>query len=197
MFGLIVSGRLVQTNFQMVSDTQFVTTVEDADNINHLVIFLTGTQPFPDGLGGSVYFSWPDPIAPPSWQLLGFICNAKPSAIFKITKLKTNPTGFGSAPVFGQGLISHNAQIGISIEPLQAIAALTPSIVSEPSKASTFMEFAQKTVENLFDYVASFAISQNQMLPNPNETFIPMSALRNWYTNFERKLQHNPNFWKS
>ncbi len=41
----------------MVSDTQFVTTVEDADNINHLVIFLTGTQPFPDGFGGSGIFS--------------------------------------------------------------------------------------------------------------------------------------------
>ena len=47
----------VQTNFQMVTDNQFVTTVEDADNINHLVIFLTGTQPFPDGFGGSGIFS--------------------------------------------------------------------------------------------------------------------------------------------
>ena len=41
----------------MVTDNQFVTTVEDADNINHLVIFLTGTQPFPDGFGGSGIFS--------------------------------------------------------------------------------------------------------------------------------------------
>nr|CAG4650468.1 EOG090X0D82 [Sida crystallina] len=196
MFGLIVSGRLVQTEFQQAGETQFVAMVLDADNINHIVIFLTGTQAFPEGLGGSVYFSWPDPAAPPSWQYLGFISNSKPSAIFKITKLKTNADQ-RNAPIFGQGLISHNAQIGISIEPLQTIAAQIPCVSSEPSAISSFMDFAQKTVQNLFDYVASFAVSQGQMMPNPNETFIPMSALRNWFTNFERKLEQNPNFWRA
>ena len=100
------------------------------------------------------------------------------------------------APIFGQGQISHNAQIGISLEPLQTIAAQTPSFDAEPSTLSTFMEFAQNSIQNLFDYVASFAVSQNQMIPNPNETFIPMSSLRNWYTNFERKLRQNPYFWR-
>lgn len=27
--------------------------VPDADNINHIVVFLTGTIPFPDGMGGA------------------------------------------------------------------------------------------------------------------------------------------------
>jgi len=76
MFGLIVSGRLVtyfktnrcswslcyhwlsflpqvKTDFQQISERQFVTTVLEADNINHIVVFLTGTQAFPEGLGGS------------------------------------------------------------------------------------------------------------------------------------------------
>lgn len=43
----------MKTDFQQASPTQFVTVVEDADNINHIVVFLTGTQPFPDGYGGS------------------------------------------------------------------------------------------------------------------------------------------------
>lgn len=43
----------VQTNFQQCGETQFLTVIPEADNINHVVVFLTGTQPFPDGLGGS------------------------------------------------------------------------------------------------------------------------------------------------
>nr|CAG4642026.1 EOG090X0D82 [Eurycercus lamellatus] len=198
MFGLIVSGRLVQTDFQQISATQFVITVPDADSINHLVIFLTGTIPFPDGFGGSVYFSWPCPNAPPSWQLLGFLTNAKPSNIYKITKLKNDPTGNSSTNQFGFSQpSSHNAQIGISIEPLEQIAAQSPNAITEPSNMSTFVEFAENTIHNFFDYVASFAVSQSHMTPNPSETYVPMSAVRNWYTNFERKLKLNPKFWKS
>jgi len=197
MLGLIVSGRLVKTDFQQASPTQFVTVVEDADNINHIVVFLTGTQPFPDGYGGSVYFSWPDPMSPPSWQLLGFITNNKPSAIFKITKLKPTLGSGNPVPTFGTGQISHNAQIGVSIEPLSQIASQSPNAITEPSNTSTFMEFAQRVVQNLFDYVASFAVAQSQMTANPNESYIPMSAIRSWYNNFLRKLELNPQFWRS
>ncbi|GFX72079.1 hypothetical protein TNCV_2346671 [Trichonephila clavipes] len=54
MFAVIVAGRLVQTDFQPLDTTKFVTNIVDADNVNHIVVFLTGAQPFPDGLGGSV-----------------------------------------------------------------------------------------------------------------------------------------------
>lgn len=114
VFGIIVSGRFVsisrvpaifyrikhiyiinfnlilqvQTDFAPVSQTQFLTTITEADNINHLVVFLTGMVPLPPGTAGMVYWSWPDPTAPPNWQLLGHISNIKPSAIFKIGNLK-------------------------------------------------------------------------------------------------------------
>ncbi|KAJ8927817.1 hypothetical protein NQ314_019699, partial [Rhamnusium bicolor] len=116
MFGLIVSGRLVQTEFQPITTTQFVTTINDADNINHIVVFLTGAVPFPEGTAGQVYFSWPDPNAPPNWQPLGYISNQKPSAIYKISSLKKlEEMGDYSNLMFGQSHIVHNAQIGISI----------------------------------------------------------------------------------
>lgn len=43
----------MQTDFQQVGENQFLITVPDADNINHIVVFLTGTVPFPDGMGGA------------------------------------------------------------------------------------------------------------------------------------------------
>lgn len=63
-----------------------------------------------------MYFSWPDPNAPPRWQLLGYISNAKPSAIFKISNLKKlEEMSDYSNMMFGQSHIVHNAQIGISL----------------------------------------------------------------------------------
>lgn len=49
---------------------------------------MLGTSPFPAGMGGAVYFCFPDPSVGQVWQLLGFITNEKPSAIFKISGLK-------------------------------------------------------------------------------------------------------------
>ena len=52
-------------------------------------------------------------------------------------------------------------------------------------------------VESLLNYTASFAISADQTRIKSNETYVPFSAVQNWFTNFERKLQQNPNFWKN
>lgn len=88
LFGIIVSGRLVQTDFQPVDSNKFLVSIPEADALNHIVVFLTGVQPLPADHGAAVHFSWPDPDAPPSWRYLGYLCNQKPSAIFKITNLK-------------------------------------------------------------------------------------------------------------
>lgn len=59
--------------FQQLAEGKFLLNIPEADNINHIVIFLTGTIPLPAGLAGAVYFSWPDPNAPPNWQFLGMV----------------------------------------------------------------------------------------------------------------------------
>ncbi|KAL3278483.1 hypothetical protein HHI36_013802 [Cryptolaemus montrouzieri] len=193
MFGLIVSGRLVQTEFQPISQTQFLTTITDADNINHVVVFLTGAIPFPEGTAGQVFFSWPDPNAPPNWQILGHISNSKPSAIFKISTLKKlHEMDTFSSTMFGQSNICHNAQIGISIEPLMNITE-----VPSPSNPQSHITFAQKMLENFMNFVLSYSVSQTNMVPDPTATYVPLSTVQNWYTNFERRLAQNPNFWKT
>ncbi|EFN62288.1 Protein OPI10-like protein [Camponotus floridanus] len=196
MFGIIVAGRLVQTDFHQIGENQFLITVPDADNINHIVVFLTGIIPFPDGMGGAVYFSWPDANAPPNWQFLGYVSNAKPSAIFKILNLKKNHEFENSnVGIFGIGKISHVAQIGISIEPLVIIEQQAATVAA--TTTNTFVDFVQKMLTSFVNYVTSFTVTQTQMTPNPTENFIPLSTLQSWYETFERRLQQNPNFWKS
>ncbi|MPC40075.1 protein OPI10 homolog isoform X2 [Portunus trituberculatus] len=197
LFGIIVSGRLVQTNFQQCGETQFLTVIPEADNINHVVVFLTGTQPFPDGLGGSVYFSWPDPNKPPTWHLLGNITNEKPSAIFKISGLKqVNGTSLQTGFTFGEQKMSHNAQIGISVEPLSQIQGQVANPSTEPSTLNSYVEFSQAMCENLYNYASSFAQSPSHITPNPSDQYLPLSVLSKWYENFSRRLQQNPNFWR-
>lgn len=83
-------------------------------------------------MGGQIYFSWPDPQDQIVWHLLGHISNDKPSAIFKISNLKkTNDPSAQlvnsmNSMLFGQPVQSsaHNAQIGVSLEPLETIMGI-------------------------------------------------------------------------
>jgi protein Hikeshi len=167
--------------------------ISDADNINYLVIFMTGSTPLPLGTAAGVYFSWPDPNSPPKWQYLGFISNAKPSAIFKISQLKKLHEMEETGQMFGTSQISHIAQIGVSIEPESSIIQQTSSTTNDPN---SYFVFGTKILENFVNFASSYTVTQSQMQPNPNETYVPLSTLMNWFTNFQRRLQQNPNFWK-
>ena len=89
------------------------------------------------------------------------------------------------------------AQLGISLEPLAEIANQMPETSTIPSNVVAFVEFTQKMLHSLFNFVASFATTQQAMVPNPTENYIPLSVLKSWYTNFERKMSMDPNFWKN
>jgi len=198
-FGLIVSGRLVTTDFQPVDTNKFLTTIPNADSINHIVVFLTGTSPLRSDLGASVYFSWPDPSNPPVWQYLGFISNDKPSTIFRVTKLRSannNIDTFASSYngfSFNQPLVPHHAQIGISIEPLSQIQQMIPDLGVNPLNTESIQKLASNTAQNLLNYAASFA---QTLTSSSNDQYVSLSVIYQWYQNFTRKLEQNPNFWK-
>ncbi|XP_040055771.1 protein Hikeshi [Gasterosteus aculeatus] len=194
MFGCLVAGRLVQTDAAQVAPDKFVFHVADYETVNHVVVFMLGTVPFPPGTGGAVYFSFPDPASGGAvWQLLGFITNDKPSAIFRISGLAAGEGGahpFGSSP-------SSVAQVGVSVEALGLLAQQTPVSGAAAATVDAFAQFAQKTLDSLYNFAASFAVTQAQMTPNPSETFIPSSCVLKWYQNFQRRMSQNPNFWKT
>ncbi|KAE8627783.1 hypothetical protein XENTR_v10007160 [Xenopus tropicalis] len=180
MFGCLVAGRLVQTDAQQVAEDKFVFNLPDYESINHVVVFMLGTVPFPERMGGSVYFSYPDQSGMPVWTLLGFITNEKPSAIFKISGLKS---GEGSQHPFGTMNIPQTpsvAQIGISVELLEQMAQQTPVANAAVSTIDSFTQFTQKMLDNFYNFATSFAVSQAQMTPNPSEVFIPSNVVLKW-----------------
>jgi len=209
MFGLLVSGRLVDTAFRQVDQTHFVIDVHQPDAFNHVVVFLTGQTPFPDGMGGAVYMAWPpkDPLLSAAqaaaWQFLGVVTNEKPSAIFKVSRLNSakqhqqTPSGFHQQQMNASSAAA--AQIGISVESSDTISGLatSASTTTEATAVSSAQEFSQKVIESLFNYASSFALSADQARLRTSETFVPFSCIQQWYTNFERRLHQNPNFWKS
>lgn len=141
-----------------------------------------------------MYFSWPDEHAKPNWQLLGVLTNNKPSAIFKLSNLKQHfDTSNQPLNAFSQfPSITVNAQIGISIEPA-VNAEMQVTSLDSTQNLSSFVEFTQKMVQNLFNYVSSYAVEAGpQQIP-----MVPLLSIQKWYENFERKLSLNPNFWKS
>lgn len=158
---------------------------------------MLGTIPFPEGMGGSVYFCYPDQSGMAVWQLLGFVTNEKPSAIFKISGLKS---GKGSQHPFGAMNLPQTptvAQIGISVELLENLVQQTPVANAAVSSVDSFTEFTQKMLDNFYNFASSFAVTQAQMTPNPSEAFIPANVVLKWYENFQRRLTQNPLFWKT
>ena len=53
MFAVLVSGRLVQTDFQQVDSNKFLINIPNINEVNHFAVFMTGTQPLPADMGAS------------------------------------------------------------------------------------------------------------------------------------------------
>ncbi|XP_055333807.1 protein OPI10 homolog [Paramacrobiotus metropolitanus] len=202
LFGLIISGRPIQMLEPVGNDPsqgKFITAIPQAESVNHIVVFLS--QPIPEGFGAGVYFSWPDAAADgggQQWIFLGFLSNQKPSAIYKIVKPKKDDSTAGvpgqttALTLFGGVPFSSVAQLGISVESLAGLSAMgNPS--TEASNRSSNEEFCTKMLENFCNYAVSFSVSNPA---NPNESYVPLKVVTNWYETFKRKFAADPNFWK-
>uniref|UniRef100_A0A7E4UYF0 DUF775 domain-containing protein n=1 Tax=Panagrellus redivivus TaxID=6233 RepID=A0A7E4UYF0_PANRE len=196
IFAVLASGQLVQTNFQRLTETDFVVDIPNANKLNHIAIFLSGAEPFPDGFAGSIYFRITGPD--PNWHYLGMISNDKPSAFFRVSGLKEggNHNKFFEA----QSSIAEVgcAQVGITVEPYGDAIGRSPPTNTAVSSTSSFSEFQEKAIRNLLNFVESFA----KYMPNPDnparrEYFVPVNKITQWYDNFKHRLTIDPNFWKT
>lgn len=90
-------------------------------------------------------------------------------------------------PHFSRGMI------GISVEPIQSIEALTPAAEIQTAAVQTSLaEFTQRMLENFYNYASSFA----KDAPD-GRSYVPFATLQTWFENFKRRLEMNPNFWKT
>ncbi|TKY90092.1 hypothetical protein EX895_000090 [Sporisorium graminicola] len=188
MFSVVLPGRLPLTEPQQVGETHCVFPLENASTISHVVVFMTGVQPFPPGYSATVHLLWPSTNGSSAgeWKLLGCLRNTKPSAIFKVTKPASTPD---------------TATLGISIEPDQLVDQQIATLSSATSAANAApgtqfaltlpapaaqggeaaaLTIAPKIAKNAFSYLSSFA-------PDSAPQTVPL--LQKWLEQLERKLR--------
>ena len=110
--------------------------------------------------------------------------------------------GGGGSFGYVQPIISHVAQIGISIESKISVAQMTadPTTMTTADSGTKLEQFATKMAENLYNYCSSFSNSlqlfATNIGANPNQQLVPLSTINDWYGKFMRNFKQNPDFWK-
>lgn len=203
-FGIIVSGRPILTDAQVVSQTQFAFQIPSQPAFSHIVVFLLPNIKLPDGTAAAVYAQLPGTS---DFQLLGAIANEKPSAIFKVN----NKAGASA----GEGIDGANAMVddalssgitaplalGISVEPVQQVAAALEQkkaqdhagkmvtgqegdLILRDTNTVTTKVLAQRIIKNCYDFLASWGSGDT----------VPLKAFQAWWTKFESKIERDPGF---
>lgn len=203
MFGVIISGRPVLTEPQVLSPTQYAFPLPATPSFSHIVVFLLpGTQLPPDTAAG-VYVQMPPST---EFRFLGAIANEKQSAIFKVDGVDpaamVDPATGQVAPV----------TLGVSVEPVARIAELMNAKQAQQQQqggavaGSSGMELvragpvaanpvstkvlAQRIIANAFNFLASFA---GNVGPGGQEA-VPLKSFQDWWAKFEKKIEMDPGF---
>jgi hypothetical protein len=103
LFGMVVPGRPLVTDFQLIDSTKAVAVLENPSGVSEITFFLLPSTPIPPGFGAILYYAVP-PFQ--NWTLLGSVSPTKPSGIFR-TKWSA------SEEVKNCSLV----QLGVSLEP--------------------------------------------------------------------------------
>ncbi|KAH8425464.1 OPI10 family protein [Aspergillus melleus] len=154
------------------------------------------------------------PPTGPEFRFIGALANEKPSSVFKVQPPPSQPrrteaqeedemldagaagTAGGAAPGT-TGMVT----LGISIEPVQTVAPQLAALEAESSGAGpstdlvrqtrqqkevTTKVLAQRIIGNAFNFLASFASSDQDV--------VPLKSFRDWWAKFERKIDMDPTF---
>ncbi|CAE6527949.1 unnamed protein product [Rhizoctonia solani] len=204
MFGIVVAGRLLQTECQQIDETHVAFTIESAVNVNHICVFMLGTVSFPPGYAATVHFHWPGK----GFQLLGMLSNEKPSAVFRLrgsytpAQLQSHSTLSSAAAIGGPAPAVNDvtAILGIAVEPIQAVEAQISANATSQAGQSTDNRLikpgsqgladptvlAERIVKHMFTYLSSFVSDPGSLT---TDTVVPLNIIRRWYDNFLTKIR--------
>lgn len=202
-FGVIVSGRPVLTDAQIISPTQVAYQIPSQPSFSHIVVFLLPGTTLPDGTAAAVYAQLP---GTPDFKLLGAIANEKPSAIFKIKNGNVAGGGLGDDDAMqDEGAVNSTAPLalGISVEPAAQVAAALQQKKAQDAAASSATApgtgsemvihgqntvnqkvLAQRIIKNCYDFLTSWGTGDT----------VPLKAFQAWWTKFEGKIERDPGF---
>lgn len=201
-FGVIVSGRPVLTDAQVVSQTQFAFQIPSQPSFSHIVVFLLPGITLPDGTAAAVYAQLPGTS---DFKLLGAIANEKPSAIFKVNNKAGGPAGggLGEDVMVDEGAANGPIgplALGISVEPAQQVAAALEQKKAQDAATSGAGQgnqmvlrgqnnvntkvLAQRIIKNCYDFLTSWGSGDT----------VPLKAFQAWWTKFEGKIERDPGF---
>ena len=172
LFGVVVPGRPVATDWLMASETRCVSELLDPASVSELTFFLLPHVSIPAGHGAVLYYSRP-PFD--TWEILGAVTLEKPSGTFR-TGWSTKEDMVGCPVV----------QLGVSLETYDVIA----NIDMTTSGVDDRQEYAIRVARDLFLYMSSFS----QPTQMGEMMVIPTNIIDRWIERFRRKYSFDPNF---
>lgn len=192
MFGVVIPGRKCQTNFQKISNSKFVTALDNSSKFTQMMVFkLPGTPAFPNNFGASIFLA----DMSKKFMYLGHLSNEKESSLIQVP---TNFEGVTTNTLFGDSQKQGNQTLymGINLEKMEVIKNLENKNTETTNQyTSSIQDLGTHIGYSLTNYVSSFS----KYVPQVGKEMIIMdlTSINKWFAKFNRKLKMDPWFWKN
>ncbi|RAL14073.1 OPI10 family protein [Aspergillus homomorphus CBS 101889] len=212
MFSVIIPGRPCLTDIVAVDGqpngqaTKYAFTFPQNPSFTELVVFFLPGTVLPPDTAAAIYIQFPDSA---QFRFIGALANERPSAVFKVhppsssQQQRTEAQDEDEMLDAGGSAATATVTLGISIEPVQAVAPQLAALEAESSSSGGALELArssrnispistkvlaQRIIGNAFNFLASFASSDK------GQDVVPLKSFQDWWKKFERRVDMDPTF---
>ncbi|KAL2810731.1 hypothetical protein BJX63DRAFT_303866 [Aspergillus granulosus] len=218
MFSVILPGRPCLTDIVAVDtqpngqSTKFAFNFPLAPYFSEIVVFFLPGTVLPQDTAVAIYIQYPGS----EFRFIGALANEKPSSVIKVSPpRRTYAQDEDQMLDDGSGGMNSNngamVTLGISIEPVQAVAPQLAALEAEngiagsssgtggelvrqtpQQKGISTKVLAQRIIGSAFNFLASFSESSDPS--GRGQEVVPLKAFQDWWTKFERRVNADPTF---